>query len=244
MAFCQSLGSGGTVRGNRLAGGRALRASMSDGIGEEWVLGHQYLCRGQARRRGIELGAPTGRCTRGGLAGTRDEQMRNVPTTRVPERCGGRPKAMKLSYSEGSVFLVPLKGGGHARGVVARVSPQGKALLGYFFGPRLATPADVSVEDLDPGRAVLRVIVGDLGLLNGEWTVCGQVPFWDRSKWPMPAFVRRDPLGRKKPRLVRYADEDPMRIEAEHVINDDPGLPPDAAYGYGALENELAALLG
>jgi hypothetical protein len=41
---------------------------------------------------------------------------------------------MKLPYSEGSVFLVPLRKGGYARGVVARASPKGKGLLGYFFG--------------------------------------------------------------------------------------------------------------
>ena len=46
---------------------------------------------------------------------------------------------MKLPYSEGSVFLVPLRNGGYARGVVARATGEGKGLFGYFFGPRLAS---------------------------------------------------------------------------------------------------------
>ena len=42
---------------------------------------------------------------------------------------------MKLPYSEGSVFLVPLTDGGYARGVVARSGPKGKVLFGYILGP-------------------------------------------------------------------------------------------------------------
>jgi hypothetical protein len=100
------------------------------------------------------------------------------------------------------------------------------------------------LDDLNPDRALLRVIFGDLGLINGEWRVLGNVADWDRSKWPMPDFVRRDPLGRRKPVLVRHSDTDPMRIETEFVIDDDSGLATDSAYGYGAVEIELTKLLG
>jgi hypothetical protein len=132
---------------------------------------------------------------------------------------------MKLPYSEGSVFLVPLRKGGYARGVVARASPKGKGLLGYFFGPRLSSADIAKVDNLDPNSAMLRVIFGDLGLINGEWQILGVVPNWDRTQWPMPDFVRRDPLGRRKPMLVRYSDAGPMRIEAEFPVDDDSGLP-------------------
>jgi hypothetical protein len=151
---------------------------------------------------------------------------------------------MKLPYSEGSVFLVPLRKGGYARGVVARASPRGKGLLGYFFGPRLPSADTAKVDDLDPSTATLCVIFGDLGLINGEWQILGIVPNWDRTQWPMPDFVRRDPLGRRKPMLVRYSDKDPMRIEAEFPVDDDSGLATDSAYGYGAVEIELTKLLG
>ena len=35
-----------------------------------------------------------------------------------------------------------------------------------------------------------------------------------------------------------------MRIEAEYRIEDDSGMLPDSAYGYGAVEIELTKLLG
>jgi len=74
---------------------------------------------------------------------------------------------MKLPYSEGSVFLVPLRDGGYARGVVARAGPKGKILMGYFFGPRLATRDDMPLSDLAPAQAILRMRFADLGLING-----------------------------------------------------------------------------
>ena len=150
---------------------------------------------------------------------------------------------MKLPYSEGTIFLVPLKSGGYARGVVARASPKGRGLLGYFFGPRLIEPAGATFDDLQPTDAVLRVRFGDLGLINREWVVCGRVHGWNRIDWPMPDFVRRDPLGRLKPRLVRYSDSDPLQIETEYPIDDDSEMPTDSAYGYGAVEIELSMLL-
>jgi hypothetical protein len=149
----------------------------------------------------------------------------------------------KLPYTEGSVILVPLRNGGFARGVVARASPGGKGLFGYFFGPRLASPDAVTADDLAPHKAILRVRFGDLGLINGAWSIHGLVPNWNRSEWPIPDFARRDPLGRLKPRLVRYSDLDPLRIEAEYVIDDDTGLPTDSSSGYGAVEIKLTKLL-
>ena len=149
----------------------------------------------------------------------------------------------KLPYVEGSVILVPLRNGGFARGVVARATKKGKGLFGYFFGPRLASPKDATLDGLDPDKAILRLRFGDLGLINGEWPVLGEVPNWDRAEWPMPDFVRRDPLGVLKPRLVRYSDDDPNHIEAEYIIDDDAGMPTDSASGYGAVEIKLTKLL-
>ena len=134
---------------------------------------------------------------------------------------------MKLPYSEGSVCRVPLRDGGAARGVVARAPRRGKVLFGYFFGPRLSATEPIRTDDLRPGEAALKLMFGDLGLINGEWTLHGRVPNWDRSEWPMPDFVIRDPLGMRKPILVRYSDVDPNRVEAQHQIDDDSGLPAD-----------------
>jgi hypothetical protein len=151
---------------------------------------------------------------------------------------------VKLPYSEGSIFLVPLKGGGYARGVVARASDQGKGILGYFFGPRIPLLDDVPLTDLQPANAIKRILFGDLGLINGEWPIVGTVPNWNRSEWHMPDFVRRDPLGRRRPILVRHSDTDPMRVEQEFPIDNDSGLETDSLSGYGAVEIKLTKLLG
>jgi hypothetical protein len=127
--------------------------------------------------------------------------------------------------------------------VVARSHDEGKVLFGYFFGPRLASTNEVALNDLNPAKAILRVRFGDLGLVNGEWPVVGTVPNWDRSKWAMPDFVRRDDLS-KKAWLVRYSDDDPNRIEAEHPTDFDSKLGRDSLSGYGAVETLLTKLLG
>ena len=59
----------------------------------------------------------------------------------------------------------------------------------------------------------------------------------------MLQFVRRDPLGKIKPRLVEYSDEDPSRRLTERVVEDDAGLQPDSLSGYGAVSTILDNLL-
>jgi hypothetical protein len=60
----------------------------------------------------------------------------------------------------------------------------------------------------------------------------------------MPDFVRKDPLGRKKPVLVRYSNADPTRVETETPTTDDAGLGADSMSGYGSVEIKLTKLLG
>ena len=150
---------------------------------------------------------------------------------------------MKLPYTEGSVFLVPLRNGGYARGLVARSNSKGKVLLGYFFGPRLSSIDSCDVNDLTPADNVLCVRFGDLGLINGTWKICGSCAFWDREKCPMPDFVRRDDLSQRA-WLVRYSDEDPSAVLSEHPTDFDSKLSSDALLGYGAVEIALTKALG
>jgi len=151
---------------------------------------------------------------------------------------------MKLPYTEGSVFEVPLRRGGTARGIVARASPRGRILLGYFFGPRLSVSDAIVTHDLDPHRAILHGRFGDLGLINGSWKIHGRLPNGDRSEWPMPDFVIMDPLGRRKPLRVQYSNTDPSRVERRFPVDDEIGLELDSLYGFGAVEIALDKLLG
>ena len=141
------------------------------------------------------------------------------------------------------MFLVPLKNGSHARGVVARATASGKVLLGYFFGPPVASNDVVQFDDLKAANALLRARFGDLGLINGEWPIKGIVPNWNRSEWPMPDFVRRDPLGWLKPILVRYSDTDPTRVVSETPVDEESGLETDSLSGYKAIEIKLNKLI-
>ena len=150
---------------------------------------------------------------------------------------------MKPSYPDSSVFLVPLKDGGFARGVVARTAPGGKMLLGYFFGPRLAAQSEAVLSQLEASDAVLSLRFGDLGLFKGIWPIIGKLPSWDPAKWPMPNAVRRDPLGKIKPILIRYDDNDPSEILSEAVLERDNGLPAEGLAGYGFVEAILSKLL-
>jgi len=151
---------------------------------------------------------------------------------------------MKLPYSEGSVFLVPLRSSGYGRGIVARAAPRGRVLFGYFFGPRLESPEAAGIEDIDPRKAVLRIRFGDLGLINGEWKLLGDVPNWNPTEWPMPEFGSLDPLTGKA-WVARYCDTDPVREESRHQV--DPSyvsdLPMDGLFGYGAAEIKLTHVL-
>jgi hypothetical protein len=145
---------------------------------------------------------------------------------------------MKRPYKEGTVFLVPLRDGGYARGIVARSAPKGKILFGYFFGPSLEKSDECDTTDLTPGSSILQLRFGDLGLVKREWHVCCGYPCWDKSDWPMPEFLRTEPiLG--KAWFVKYSDDDPSKIIGERAaLTDDLGVP-NALYGYGAVEIEL-----
>lgn len=146
-------------------------------------------------------------------------------------------------YAEGTVFSVPLREGGFARGIVARAAPEEACIFGYFFGPKVGSVADLDMDNISPENAILSVISGDLGLMNGEWQVIGLLPDWQREAWGMPDFVRRDPIGKRAWR-VRYSDNDPSKIESEEPTDFDTNLPPNWSSGYGSVELKLTKLLG
>lgn len=147
-----------------------------------------------------------------------------------------------LPYAEGFRFLVPLKGGGYARGVIARMAPGGGTLLGYFFGPRVTKEA-ACFDKVKPEDAILRVRFGDLDLVRNKWPVFGSLDVWDRSEWPIPEFLWQCPLGRLPDHVVVYADDDITARRDEDRSSIPPGLAHDSLYGSGAVETRLSKLL-
>lgn len=149
----------------------------------------------------------------------------------------------KLPYSEGSWFAVPLRRGGFAVGVVARMDGTG-GMMGYFFGPkRDEAPRLLDVRSLNVNNAVLCKMAGDLGLLKGFWPVLGRADDWNRADWPVPNFARKDAVSGQWIR-VTY-DEDTLEVVREVHCDASEGesLPYDSLAGYGAIEIRLTTLL-
>lgn len=151
---------------------------------------------------------------------------------------------MKLPYKEGTWFSVPLAKAGYAVGLIARMRPSGKIVLGYFFGPRrLEMPGLAEVTLLSPKQAILVVRFGDLRLLNGQWPIIGIDPSWSRDKWPSPDFLRRDPLTKRAWR-VHYSDNDPSVIVSEKPDSyERDDLTDDGLDGAKAVEIDLNNLI-
>lgn len=152
---------------------------------------------------------------------------------------------MKLNYSEGTWFCVPLRKGGFGVGVVARATSRGRVILAYLFGPRRETvPMLPEVVELVPSAAVSVIRISDLCLIRGDWPILGSFSQWQRDKWPMPNLVRSSELGRRE-FIIRYDDKDPARvISQERVEYGSSTLERDGSYGAGAVELELTRLLG
>ncbi len=151
----------------------------------------------------------------------------------------------KLEYGPGVLFAVPLNVGGYGLGLVVRANPRG-VMFGYFFGPRRAQPPEVSqVEQLSGVDAVLVGRFGDLHLKQGKWPIIGPIPDWSRDRWPMPDFVRTEPIMGRSFRL-RYDDADPNLLLEEVQVppTEIVGGVPDSLMGAGSVENKLTRLLG
>jgi hypothetical protein len=152
---------------------------------------------------------------------------------------------MKLNYTEGTWFAVPLNTGGYGVGVVARATKKGPVILVYLFGPkRDALPSLAEVAGLDPAAAVTVLRAGDLHLINGKWPILGRSPAWQRESWPMPPFTRSPPFL-KHEYIVRYSDVDPgCEISETKVPLGTSTFDEDGSDGAGAVEIVLTKLLG
>jgi hypothetical protein len=150
----------------------------------------------------------------------------------------------KLNYEEGDVFAVPLRTGGFALGLVARMPKSGKVLFGYFWGPaRTALPEPKDLPELHPRDALFGKMFSDLGLIKKEWPILTSLPGWKRAHWPMPKFLRQSPLS-KRAWLVTYADDDPNQVSSEDPCAFDvTGYEKDGLLGSGATEILLTHLL-
>ena len=151
----------------------------------------------------------------------------------------------RRTFSEGTVFGVPLRTHGVVAGLLARNGTSG-ILFGFFFGPRRDQLPDLeSLGNLTPEDAVLVGRFGHLGLRDGRWPVLGPLPSWERSRWTMPPLLRQEPItGRAF--YVSYDDGDPSRFIGEEAVAEAMvgGCPSDGLMGADFVEIRLTRLLG
>jgi Immunity protein 26 len=109
-------------------------------------------------------------------------------------------------FSEGEWFIVPLRSGAHAIGLVARADKRGASFLGYYFPATEPGAYDMErLNRLTPSDAVLVSASGSFGFITKTWTVIGKSHAWSRERWPIPVFRRVDLAGRE--RYETYGDD-------------------------------------
>ena len=84
---------------------------------------------------------------------------------------------------------------------------------------------------------------GDLGIIEHEWPIIGPTPNWNRDAWPVPHFVRKDPILCDL-YIVEYSDSLQELCRKKASQSDAIALPKDGLAGYGAVEIQLTKLLG
>jgi hypothetical protein len=155
-----------------------------------------------------------------------------------------RPPPKKPAYKEGTWFAVALKEGCYAVGRIARYAPKAKVLLAYLFGPkREQIPKLSEIEHLASHDAIRVIKVSDLGLYDGSWPVIGDSAYWERERWPIPPFIRKDELTLSAWRET-YSDDNLETVVSEQRIPyESTGLETAGFYGSGAAEYVLSKLL-
>ena len=149
----------------------------------------------------------------------------------------------KINYTEGTCFFVPLREGGFARGVVARMDGEGR-IYACFYGPKL-TKCEGLFDGIKAQDAELSGLCGDLGLLKGDWPQAGELKEWNRSDWSLPPFYRED--ERERQAWLSYYDENTLDFVREEPVeyrgDQYMKYPYDRLIGYGSVEVRLTKAL-
>jgi hypothetical protein len=154
----------------------------------------------------------------------------------------GGKKRIVVEFREGTCFLVPLRAGGCARGVVARLDREGR-MFAYFFGPKLSGASEASFDDLRRQTPVLVGLCGDLGIVDGEWPIVQTLSQWDRVEWPMPPLFRVDDTSGEA--WLSHYDEETLDFITQDPAEagDEDKFPEDLMMGYGSVAIRLTRLL-
>jgi hypothetical protein len=110
---------------------------------------------------------------------------------RPPRRPDPEAVRHRLPYQEGSLFQVPLRDGGSARGLVSRLDPSSGVIVAYFFGPAaqrpwIEEPAQVALKL--PARPEHIARCPDVSLRRRRWPALGRLDAAAWASWPQPPY--------------------------------------------------------
>ncbi len=152
---------------------------------------------------------------------------------------------MKKKYQNGTVFAVPLSGGGYAAGVVTHLDGSG-AIVAYFLADKFSQlPSLKAVNAFRVGSALTVRRLADVGIVAGKWSILGQYAGWCQADWPLPSFGRPDALDDELRWIVEYVENDLItpRCEVHTSSADARALPQQGYLNAAATERLLSHLL-
>lgn len=146
----------------------------------------------------------------------------------------------KIKSKEGDVFLVPLKKGDFAIGLIVR--KKGSILLGYFWNKKIPkADSKIPLNFIYEQDPILVKRFGYLGIFNGEWPIIGSIPNFSREEWSIPLFKRN--VSFVGDFAIKYNDEleevDQILLQEE----DNNIYPEDGLAGHGWIEERLTNLI-
>lgn len=153
----------------------------------------------------------------------------------------------RQKIDEGCLFTIFVNDGGHCFvGLLVRKPPRGAVpvAIAYFYGPFSTTPLVSSLSEyVEQHKPVLILRVGIRLLKNGGWKIVGQLKEWNRDRWPLPSFMKKD-LVSGTTYLVQVNDDAPAEDRAVTAVSGphDPDSPIDILTGPEAAEALLSKL--
>ena len=136
----------------------------------------------------------------------------------------------------GYIFVVKIENY-FVAGLIARVS-KNIALL-YFYNKRFKKEPAKNDFYISDYKVCYISRASTLGLKNGAWKILFPLDEFDKSKWEIPVFIRKDVLDKSLRKI--YYDENLKEVNDQYVKKGEnvKGLPEDGLAGYVYVENVL-----
>lgn len=146
----------------------------------------------------------------------------------------------KVKIMEGNIFILPLKNGKYAIGLVA-ISAK-NCILAYYFNVMLDKESDFDMEIVQKERTILIQRVSTLGFSEESWKIIGKLDSFTDSVWTLPNFKQHLDLSNC---YISISYNSKLEEISRHKIDEKEAskLYPSGMAGYVYAENVLLKLL-